>query len=308
LLQGIIWKIDRNANHDGPGIRTSVYFKGCPLTCNWCCNPEGQSDRPVLIFQTAKCNSCKLCLGVCSHQALTLSTGPKIQVNQGLCDACGRCADVCPTAALQIWGKNYSVAELGSILDRYRMIYRKSGGGLTCTGGEPLQQGDFLLQLLAECQHQGIHTAVETSGYADGNLFVEVLHSIDWLFIDLKHMNPAKHLELTGRDNEIILRNVEQASAILYERKKALVLRQVVVPDINNGQNIQALADFAAGLPFISGVELLAYHDYGIFKYSLLERSYSLNNARSPTAGEMQIYRNILKAKNLPVLGCQRRD
>ena len=117
-------------------------------------------------------------------------------------------------------------------------------------------------------------------------------------------MNPATHLELTGRDNEIILRNVEQASAILGERKKGLVLRQVVVPDINNGQNIHALADFAAGLPFISGVELLAYHNYGIFKYGLLERSYRLNNARSPTAGEMQIYRNILRAKNLPILGC----
>ncbi len=300
----MIWKIDRNANHDGPGIRTSVYFKGCPLSCKWCCNPEGQSSRPTLIFQSAKCNSCKLCFGACQHQALTFSTVSKIQVNQALCDACGRCIEACPTNALQVWGRNYSVIELGSLLERYRLIYRKTGGGLSCTGGEPLQQGEFLLQLLEACRHRGIHTAVETSGYADEGLFVKMLHLVDWLFIDLKHMNPAKHLELTGRNNDTILRNVSKASTILGERNKSLVLRQVVVPDINDGQNIHALADFVADLPFISGLELLAYHNYGVYKYGLVGRSYGLNDVRSLAVDEMQIYRNVLQSKNLPLLGC----
>lgn len=297
MLQAMVWKIDRNANHDGPGIRTSIYFKGCPLKCSWCCNPEGQSNRPELIFQPANCNSCKLCIDVCPNHALTISKLSKIQVDHVRCDACGKCTDICPNAALQVWGKHYSVPELVSILDKYRMIYRKSGGGLTCTGGEPLEQGDFLLQFLEECHHQGIHIALETSGYANESLFAQMLHLVDWLFIDLKHMNPAKHLELTGRDNQIILRNVTQASSLLQERNKTLIIRQVVVPDVNDGQNIHDLADFIAGLPFISGVELLDYHNYGIYKYGLLGRNYNLADVRSPSAREMHIYKKVLQGE-----------
>ena len=235
---------------------------------------------------------------------MTFSKSSEVQLNHSLCDACGQCVEACPTAALQIWGRYYSISEILSILDKYRMIYRKTGGGLSCTGGEPLLQGDFLLQLLGECRHLGIHIALETSGYADESLFTQMLHLVDWLFIDLKHMNPKKHLELTGKDNEIILRNISRASSLLQERRKTLIIRQVVVPSVNDGHNIDDLGAFIAELPFVSGIELLEYHNYGVYKYDLLGHNYHLSGVKSPTAEEMQVYRDTLMAKKLNVIRC----
>ncbi|MFC1990578.1 glycyl-radical enzyme activating protein [Chloroflexota bacterium] len=301
--KGTIWKIDRNATHDGPGIRTLLYFKSCPLRCHWCSNPEGQLADPVLIFQPAKCNNCGLCIDACPRQALTLPKPARVRIDRSKCDVyCGECVPACPTVALQIWGQRYSVPEVVELLERDRLIHRKSGGGLSCTGGEPLAQGEFLLGLLDQCRRQGIHTSVETSAYADKVLFKAMLQLVEWLFIDLKHMNPQKHLELTGKSNDIILRNTRLASTILQTRGKALVIRQVVIPNITDGQNITDLADFATSLPFVSGVELLTYHNYGSHKYNLLNRKYGLQEVTPPTAEEMVKYKKVLQDKGLTVI------
>ena len=300
--QGIIWKIDRNATHDGPGFRTALYFKGCPLKCKWCCNPEGQSASPILIFQQSKCNDCGLCIGACPVVALERRGPAKIDIYRSRCNGCGDCLTVCPTEALQNWGRSYTVEEVLQLLEKDRVIHRRSGGGVTCTGGEPLEQGEFLLELLKQCRHWGIHTAVETSAYADEGLFRELLQLVDWLFIDIKHIKPQSHLELTGESNERILCNARLASTVLKNRGKELVFRQVVVPGITDGQNIRDLAEFTATLPFLTGVELLAYHNYGVYKYDLRGDAYRLEEIKQPTAEDMEKYKKVLRDKGLEVI------
>jgi len=215
---------------------------------------------------------------------------------------CEDCVSVCPTEALQIWGQTYSVNEVAELLERDRMIHRKSGGGLTCTGGDPLDQGEFLLELLEQCRRCGVHTAIETSAYTDETVFRAMLQLVDWLFIDLKIMNPKKHLELTSKSNDLILSNTRMAASILQSRGKSMVIRQVVIPGITDGQNIADMADFVSSLPFVLGVELLAYHNYGVPKYELLGRTYNLSNVSSPPTEEIKKYNEMLRARGLTVV------
>lgn len=301
-IQGIIWKIDRNATHDGPGFRTALYFKGCPSRCRWCSNPEGQSPDPILIFQQSKCKDYGLCMEACSVQALERQGLKKIRIYRSRCDLCGDCVSKCPTEALQIWGQSYTVQEVLQLLEKDRMIHRRSGGGLTCTGGEPLDQGEFLLELLKQCRKRGIHTSVETSGYAEEGLFQRMLQLVDWLFFDIKHIDPKKHVGLTGKSNGLILGNARLASSVLQARAKDMVIRQVLIPGITDGQNIEELGEFVASLPFVTGIELLSYHNYGVYKYDLLGLAYSLRNIEQPTAEDMEKNKKVLKNKGLMVL------
>jgi len=172
---------------------------------------------------------------------------------------------------------------------------------LTCTGGEPLQQGEFLLELLEQCRSRGIHTAVETCAYADERVFRRMLHLVDWLFVDIKHVNPQRHLEMTGKSNELILSNAGLASAIMKDMGKDLIVRQLIVPGMTDGQNITDLAELAASLPFVTGVELLAYHIYGIHKYDLLGLKYGLKEIDQPSAEEMEKHKVLLREKGLRV-------
>jgi pyruvate formate lyase activating enzyme len=292
--------MDRYATHDGPGVRTVLYFRGCPLRCEWCSNPEGQTSKPVLVFVKERCTNCGLCPEVCPLEALELQQ-TMVQVNRSKCNLCGVCLPVCPTGALDIWGKAYSVADLLEILERNRIIYRISGGGVTCSGGDPLYQGHFLMELLKACRRRGIHTAVETSAYTDRDLFKAMLQEVDWLFIDLKHMDSEAHRRLTCKNNDLILDNARVASSILQARGKALVVRMVVIPGVNDGQNIHDLADFLSSLPFLTMVELLTYHNYGVYKYDLIDRSYDLLETKPPTAEMMEECRTILKNRGLSV-------
>jgi len=301
--QGIIWKIDRFATHDGPGIRTSLYFKGCPLRCTWCSNPEGQIPEPILIFHKAKCTICRLCVEACHNQALQLrDDNADLQINRPKCDFCEACLSACSTGALEIWGKSWSIPELIGLLERDRFIHQKSGGGLTCTGGEPLYQWEFVQELLEECRKRSIHTAVETCAYVDEKPFRAMLERVDWLFIDLKHMDAKAHLALTGKGNDLILHNTRLASSILQDRRKTLVVRIVIVPGINAGQNVYHIGDFLCSLPFVSMVELLSYHSYGVYKYDLLGRTYGLKGLEPPTAEIIKKYRDILETRGLVVV------
>ncbi len=304
--QGIIWKIDRFATHDGPGIRTLLYFKGCSLRCKWCSNPEGQTSEPDLVFLQMTCTGCGLCVEGCSIQALELGRGVSgtkfnVNINRLRCNLCGVCASACPTNALQIWGKRYSVPDLLEIIERDRLIHKRSGGGLSCTGGEPLCQAEFLRVLLEECHRRGIHTAVETCAYVDEEPFKAILQVVDWLFIDLKHMDTKMHQTYVGKSNDLILRNIRLASSTLHDRSKALVIRMVVIPGINDGRNISDMGDFLCSLPFVTMVELLPYHRYGVYKYDLLGRSYGLTDVKPPTTKAMGKYKKSLEDKGLVV-------
>jgi len=304
--QGIIWKIDRYTTHDGPGFRTLTFFKGCPLRCKWCSNVEGQTIEPDLVFIAQRCSFCEICVPECPNQAISMKKvdgrqKAKLQINRTKCNLCGVCVEACPTNALEIWGKGYSVSELIEILERDRIIHKKTGGGLTITGGDPIYHGKFVLKLLEACRRQGIHTAVETCAYADEEIFRSIVEQLDWLFIDLKHMDSQMHQGLTGKSNDLIIDNTKMASSILKARSKTLVVRITVIPGINDAQNMQATADFLRSLPLVTRVELLPYHRYGVYKYELLGRSYSLKNVELPTPKQMEGYEKLMKSRGLVV-------
>jgi pyruvate formate lyase activating enzyme len=181
------------------------------------------------------------------------------------------------------------------VVERDRHIYRRSGGGITCTGGEPLSQAKFLQRLLAECRHEGIHTALETCGYLDSKEFRKTLADVDWLFFDLKHVDSAHHKRLTGKDNGMILENLRTASSVFGDAGKVLVVRQVVVPGLNDENNIIALAELVRGLPYVPTIELLPYHAYGMHKYQTLRRAYPLEDAASPSEVKLKEYKEIVE-------------
>ena len=292
-----LWKIDYAAVHDGPGVRTSFYYKGCPLRCLWCSNPEGQTSSPDLVFEQARCIGCGLCEDACHNKAVELrknSDTRKIHINRTACDLCGECSAVCATKALEIWGRAYPLRELLEITEKNRLLYRKTGGGVTLTGGDPVCQLESVLELLDQCRERGIHTAMETSAHADMEGFERILEKIDWLFIDIKHMDPEEHRRVTGKRNNLILQNVRRASMILGRRHRDLVIRMVVVPGINNGENILRAAEFLGSLPHITGVQFLPYHDYGVVKYGLLDRSYPLQGLKPPSEDMMEGCRKIM--------------
>jgi len=295
---GLIWKIDRFAIHDGPGIRTNIYFKGCPLRCLWCANPEGQDTGKELAFLESRCVQCGLCFDSCPHGALGPKSGlPSIDYSK--CDLCERCVSSCTTHALYVFGEFYRISQLMDIIERDRHIYRRSGGGITCTGGEPLLQAKFLELLLRKCRERGIHTVLETCGYSDENRFRNVLTNVDWLFFDLKSVNSNQHIKLTGCHNQNILNNLVAASRFLGDAKKTLVVRQVIVPSLNDDENINALTELVAKLPHVDMVELLPYHNYGSYKYHGLKRNYQLDDIDPPSESNMEKYKMIVESRGL---------
>jgi pyruvate formate lyase activating enzyme len=187
------------------------------------------------------------------------------------------------------------------IVEKNRPIYRRSGGGITLTGGDPLYQWESTVELLEQCRRRGIHTVVETSAYGGEEAFDRILNEVDWLFIDLKHMDAEEHLRITGKSNDLILENVKRASSVLGKRNRDLVIRMVVVPGINDGDNITRAAEFLHSLPYIKRVEFLPYHRYAIAKYELLNRSYQLSDLR-PTSDElMEHCKNVMASYGIVV-------
>lgn len=294
-LKAAIWKIDRFAIHDGPGIRTNIYFKGCPLRCHWCSNPEGQSQGNELGFSINKCTSCGLCVNICPQGAIKSQYGTPIP-DFDKCDLCGKCIEVCSPGALYVYGGYYTLSQIIDIAERDRHIYRRSGGGITCTGGEPLIQTNFVQKLLAKCHEVGIHTVVETCGYISRNKFRNTLTNVDWLFFDLKHISNDRHRELTGKGNIIILDNLQTASTVLREAGKTLVIRQVIVPGLNDEENITAVARLASKLPHVEMIELLPYHNYGMHKYETLGRNYKFEYLTPPPEDKLIEYKEIIES------------
>lgn len=295
-----IWKIDHSAIHDGPGIRTAVYFKGCPLKCIWCSNPEGQTPDPNLVFIQIKCIGCGLCIEKCPTKAIEFKEHDVIpnvhlQINRAKCNLCGECVFVCPTEALEILGKKYSIPEILHVLEKDRPIHHKSGGGVTLTGGEPLFQPESIRELVEHCYKRGIHTVMETCAYGDEETFKQILEKVNWLFIDLKHMDQQTHFRLTGKYNDLIHNNLRLASAMMAAENRVLVIRMVVIPGINDGNNIYELAEFLHSLPYIENVELLPYHRYGTHKYNLLSRSYDLVNLEPPSSELMEKCKKVFE-------------
>jgi pyruvate formate lyase activating enzyme len=295
--KGLISDIERFAIHDGPGIRTLVFMKGCPLRCLWCDNPESQRNTPELAFFPDKCVGCGRCLEVCPEGAI-YKYGDEIKFDRRRCKDCGKCAQSCPSGARKLIG-NYVTADwlLGEIMKDY-IFYQKSGGGVTIGGGEPLSQPDFVRELLRRCRQQGIATAIETCGYGSWEQLEKILEYVDLVLFDIKHIDPERHSELTGVSNELILENAQRISTSGFK----MTIRIPFIPGINDtDSNIASLAKFITALGNTGEVDLLPYHRLGETKYEQLGRKYKLRGILPPEQDSLQPAREILERYGLKV-------
>ena len=284
-----VFNIQGYCIHDGPGIRTTVFVKGCPLSCLWCQNPESNSPRPELMSYKNKCTGCGRCLSVCPQKAVRLCTSEGrawAETDRNLCIACGLCVEICPSEAREIAGKNMSVEEVLKRVAEDKIFYDSSGGGMTISGGEALMYPDFTESLLRECQKEGIHTAVESCSFASRETINRVFAHVDLGLLDIKHMNSAQHKKLTGVPNECILDNIRH---IYRSLNVPMIIRVPVIPGCNDSpENIEATAVFTAReLGPEVPLHLLPYHNLGEAKNESLGKA-SILNIKAPSKERME--------------------
>lgn len=265
---GVIVNIQPYSIHDGPGIRTTIFLKGCPLGCWWCQNPESRAGRPQLFFDAAKCAGCGACVVACPNGAIALANG-KSFTDRSLCNGSGQCVTVCPHQARSIMGRTVTAGEVFDEAAADAIFYASSGGGITVSGGEPLAQPRFTAALLRLCRSQSIHTTLDTTAYAPWRVVEEVVPFVDLVLLDIKHMDAEAHREATGVSNELILEN---ARRIYHELHRPIRVRVPVVPGANaTDENMRATARFVAeDLSPSVPIHLIPYHRFGAGKYELL--------------------------------------
>ncbi len=290
---GTVFSIERYAVHDGHGIRTIVYLKGCPLRCLWCANPEGQDARPEVLAFPERCIRCGRCEAACPNGVARCRERPDSAQPSMICDGCGRCADACPAEARRLFGRRMTVGEVLAIALKDRAFYRKSGGGITLSGGEPTAQADFGAELLHACHGRGLDTAMETCGYVRFPLLAGMAQHVDELLYDLKHMDREAHRRLTGVPNDLILDNLKRLDA----QGNAVVVRVPVIPGLNDSrENLMATAAFVATLSSVRAIELLPYHNYGSGKYRRCGREYALPDLTLPDRDRLRKLRAMVEA------------
>jgi len=293
---GLVYDIQRFSLHDGPGIRTIVFMKGCPLKCLWCSNPESQKPHREILFNALKCIDCGTCRDVCPQNAIR-DDKDGYRIDSDVCDACGKCCDACPTQALRWSGTLMSVAEVLAEIEKDRAFYDTSGGGVTFSGGEPLGQFQFLKGLLAACRSAGIHTAVETCGFCSRDTMEGIVPFTDIFLFDLKHTDPLEHKKLTGRDNRQILENLEN----LCRKGAAVILRMPVVPGLNDSDaNLNETAALMKRLK-IDEIHLLPYHNCGENKYRMLGCGYALKDLPVPSEKDIEPLKSWFETQGLKV-------
>lgn len=288
-LKGCLFNIERFAVHDGPGIRVLIFFKGCPLRCIWCCNPESQNSSPEIMISHERCiksNECELCLGTCLQGAISFSQSRIISLDRKQCNHCGDCAEVCPAKAIQIIGKHYSVSDVFEIVHQEMSFFCRSGGGITLSGGEPLLQPAFALELLRKANSEGLDTAIETCGHVPWESLYLALQELNTIFYDLKIMDSDLHLQYVGFDNQLILNNLRKLSEACDTPK--IIARTPIIPGFNDSEeNIQSTAEFVAGLNGVFRYELLPYHRLGEGKYQSLGFTSQMEGVEKPTVEKM---------------------
>lgn len=279
--KGMIFNVQRYSLHDGPGIRTIVFFKGCPLTCLWCANPESQQLYPEMLIRKVNCIGCGACVSACTNHALTL-TSDGIEMDRSLCQRCGKCAQVCNSNGITVVGRAVTVQELYKEIIEDKVFFDVSNGGITFSGGEPFMQPEFLKAMLLKCKENHLHTIIETCGQAPQEVVEDILPYVDGFYYDLKIMDPQKHKTFTGMTNERILSNL----SMIASHKKEVLVRTPLLPGINDDEeNIRAIGQFLKSIG-ITTIQLLPYHAYGVAKYQSIGRSYQLD-IKSPTEESM---------------------
>jgi pyruvate formate lyase activating enzyme len=296
MASGIIFDIKRYAINDGPGIRTAVFLKGCPLECWWCHNPEGQSSQPQMMFRSNRCKASKACIEVCPMKAIRWENGSI--TNWGICDDCGKCAEVCYAGAREMVGSIVTVSQLMVEIKRDIPFFDQSGGGVTFTGGEPMVQREFLWESLLACKEQGIHTIVDTSGYASWEGFEQIMSCVDIFLYDLKLIDETRHKQYTSVSNLMILDNLKKLS----RARASIIVRIPLIPGVNDDEeNIIQSASFLSDLPHLLGVELMPYHEIGLAKYQALGMNYRFNELKPISLQHIKEVEQILYNYHLPI-------
>jgi len=300
LMRGdmaVITDIQRYSVHDGPGIRSLVFFKGCPLRCQWCHNPETHNPLPELIFFQELCIGCGACVAQCPTQSISVQKGQMVKEKKS-CTLSGRCVEVCCSGARKMSGVYYTVDEVYSKVIRDRAFYETTGGGVTLSGGEVLVYWKFAAKLLEKLHGEDIHTAIETSGYASWENFSEVLAHTDLVLFDIKHCDDKIHKEYTGKSNCIIMENLKKLS----EQNKQVIIRVPVIPGFNDTvENLIATARIAkqAGA---KELHLLPFHQIGESKWDSIGKDYHFRNVKEPTKERMSEIKNIVEQAGIPAV------
>lgn len=287
----MIFNIQKCSIHDGDGLRTLVFLKGCPMECLWCANPESHSYEAEIMEFPSRCIGCGICQKVCPEVAIS-SASDGFKIDRNLCTNCHKCAEHCYAEAKVVVGKDYSVEELFKEIEKDRVFYSMYGGGVTFSGGEPLTHPKFLTKIAKKCQENGINVVVESCGYGVYDEFEKALPYIDKMFLDIKHIDSDTHDSLTGKGNELILENIKR----IAEFGIPVTARTPIVPGYNDSaENIIGISKFISTIPGIKEYELLAYHNLGGSKYKSLGRPYALEDVLPPSDQEMK---KLVKCSN----------
>ncbi|MBR2880695.1 MAG: glycyl-radical enzyme activating protein [Oscillospiraceae bacterium] len=277
---GTIFNIQRFSTDDGPGVRTTVFMKGCPLSCTWCANPESQAAHIQIVHRASKCRGCGKCVSVCPEKAISIIAGgekPEVKIDRTLCTNCCRCVEVCTPGAMHIYGEHIAAKEAFDVVKRDAGYYMRSGGGVTVSGGEPMMQTDFVSELFSLCKNVGIHTTLDTCGFFPSEKLSKVNGLVDLVLFDLKIIDPETHKLYTGVDNRLIHDNLRE----LMKTDAEIIIRVPLIPEITDTEeNLKAIAEFVKELERPLHIDLLPYHNYGENKYKMLDMPYALSEAK----------------------------